>query len=37
MNYEDYFWREFLKQLAAGIGLAIMGYICICIVMGCGK
>jgi hypothetical protein len=37
MNYEDYFWREFLKQLAGGIGLAILAYICICIVMGIGK
>ena len=37
MNYEDYFWREFLKQLAGGLLLAIIGYICICIVLGSGK
>jgi hypothetical protein len=37
MTYKDYEVREFLKELAAGIGLAILAYICICIVMGCGK
>jgi len=37
MNFEEYELREFLKQLAGGIGLAILAYICIVIVMGCGK
>ena len=34
MNIEDYNAREFLKELAGGLLLAIIGYVCICIVMG---
>ena len=34
MTYRDYEVREFLKQLAGGLLLAIIGYVCICIVMG---
>ena len=38
MNYEEYKFRDdliqFLKQLAGGLLLAIIGYVCICIVMG---